>query len=414
MCFALSSIACLRFAAKVEIKGTVGVLTGTVGGPAALWLASLLFFNYIYPPSTYFFQGEIRNLRDYEKITSRSLYFRTVLIPRPDPESPQIREEHFIVFQEKPFTERDQFEIFYREGEQDPEILSIKHTTSVYPIFKVEWDSHLGKIVLKDSSPPSSMEQFLINTVYEKNVEIWTDTNIIAQINQKSDFSDEIANREIINSLQNERTDIGSKILALDRLSKLSNADLKKVVETITPKEPMVLTLLDLTRHTDKELSSKASNIIKKRFDVDGFLSEKLMSVNERERDEAIKVMQRIDYENVESILEKQNVSIDSTLSMRLKRDDTKILIPTGSARGDRYYVKAQWDPKKEEVINCLTQLLNSSLISNRTLEEETQLMRGRSSRLVYWYSKKWALGIAEKIEKCGGSASFVNGYSLS
>jgi predicted membrane channel-forming protein YqfA (hemolysin III family) len=51
ICFALSSVAGLLFAANVQIKGTIGVFSITLGGTAVLWLAALFIFNYIYPES---------------------------------------------------------------------------------------------------------------------------------------------------------------------------------------------------------------------------------------------------------------------------------------------------------------------------------------------------------------------------
>jgi len=52
ICFALSSIAGLLFAAKVQIKGTVGLFSITLGGTAVLWFAALFIFNYIFPESS--------------------------------------------------------------------------------------------------------------------------------------------------------------------------------------------------------------------------------------------------------------------------------------------------------------------------------------------------------------------------
>ncbi len=67
LCFALSSISCLLFVAKAEIKATFGVFALTVGGPAAMWVASLAMINYLYPPPA-FFKTEtlIELLRDAE------------------------------------------------------------------------------------------------------------------------------------------------------------------------------------------------------------------------------------------------------------------------------------------------------------------------------------------------------------
>src|SRR5262249_48908358 len=52
LCFALSSIAGLLFAANVEIKGSVGKLSLTLAGPAALWVATLIIFHTIFPEAS--------------------------------------------------------------------------------------------------------------------------------------------------------------------------------------------------------------------------------------------------------------------------------------------------------------------------------------------------------------------------
>jgi hypothetical protein len=49
VCFSLSSIAGLLFTAKVDIKGTIGVLTLTLGGTAVLWVATLIIVANIFP-----------------------------------------------------------------------------------------------------------------------------------------------------------------------------------------------------------------------------------------------------------------------------------------------------------------------------------------------------------------------------
>ena len=52
LCFALSSVAGLLFAANVEIKGSVGKLSLTLAGPAALWVATLIIFGAIFPETS--------------------------------------------------------------------------------------------------------------------------------------------------------------------------------------------------------------------------------------------------------------------------------------------------------------------------------------------------------------------------
>jgi hypothetical protein len=51
VCFTLSSIAGLLFSARVEISGKAGLLSWTLGGTAALWVASLLVVSSIFPES---------------------------------------------------------------------------------------------------------------------------------------------------------------------------------------------------------------------------------------------------------------------------------------------------------------------------------------------------------------------------
>src|SRR5439155_13043922 len=84
-------------------------------------------------------------------------------------------------------------------------------------------------------------------------------------------------------------------------------------------------------------------------------------------------------------------------------------IAPTASPQGDRYYVKATWDPANASTVDCLASLFNKELITNRTLDQERSLMKNRKARLVYGYDKEWGVGIAGKIKACGGSAAYVH-----
>ncbi len=50
LCFALSTIAGLLFASKVNFEATLGFFTASIVGPAALWLVALLVFVKVVPP----------------------------------------------------------------------------------------------------------------------------------------------------------------------------------------------------------------------------------------------------------------------------------------------------------------------------------------------------------------------------
>jgi hypothetical protein len=48
VCFALSSISCLLFAAKAELTGTIKLFAVTLAGPAAMWIVALIVFSHLY------------------------------------------------------------------------------------------------------------------------------------------------------------------------------------------------------------------------------------------------------------------------------------------------------------------------------------------------------------------------------
>jgi hypothetical protein len=142
-----------------------------------------------------------------------------------------------------------------------------------------------------------------------------------------------------------------------------------------------------------------------------------LMSDESDYRENTVKVLYRIELQRAQSIMKALPDEFNEPWIKNIKKDmksglKSKVLVPTGSAQGDRYYVQATWGKGQKDVIDCLTKLFNSSLISNRTLKEEELLMKKRSKRWVYWYSKDWSLDMYDQINKCGGKASFVSGQS--
>ena len=70
--------------------------------------------------------------------------------------------------------------------------------------------------------------------------------------------------------------------------------------------------------------------------------------------------------------------------------------------------MRARWEPTDTAVVDCLTELFHRELRHDRTLEDEKVIMTGRKERIVWWYSKEWALWIAEQIKECGGTAGFI------
>ena len=176
----------------------------------------------------------------------------------------------------------------------------------------------------------------------------------------------------------------------------------------------MIITLLDLSRHSDPELSDKAREIINNRFNIDNYLSEQLQSENINTRNIAESILYRMEQNRTRRIIGDTTIYRHQGWILHLKDvvdsgEKTRVLKPTGSLQGDRYYVKAKWNFDDKDVVNCLTDLFHSALIHNRTLDEEKKIMKNRSERYVYWYSKQWALRMAQKIKDCGAEATFTS-----
>ena len=212
--------------------------------------------------------------------------------------------------------------------------------------------------------------------------------------------------------LQDERT------LSPEKLSILNNfpeeGSLQECLQHKTKKEPLMLTLLDLSRHSNKALAVQAQALLT-RFNLTQYINEELNS-QERDRQTNIiyNVLFRIEPRKALAILD--NISFPSNVNKEdvqkeINSGVSKVLVPTDSPSGDRYYVRAEWDASNTETIDCLAELFNRELVEHdRTLEQEKASMqtRGKPIRQVYWYSKDWVLYMSQSINECGGVSSFV------
>ena len=359
--------------------------------------------------SWYVYEGVIKKLKEHEKITSSDLYLQKDWMG-PLGEGSQIRDEYFIVIQNEPFTKGQKFKLNFSKGGGRWDEFPVEYIPGINPEYSYEFSLEEEKTIFRLTNPPpkppGQSALLFIGTAYALESDY--------QARKKSLISlpSEIESHRI-EVLQDERTHVWKKIDALDYLNELNDDIIRIYLEVNTPKEPMVLTLLDLSRHTDKELAYKARRLINKRIEIDPYLAEKLMSNNREDQREAEKVLFRIEKWRADRILNYIPESEDNPRVNSLREEiqhgqKTKVLIPTASSTGDRYYVKAEWDPEDEDVLTCLTKLFNRRLIHDRTLEQEYKIMRGRDKRWVYDESKEWALFIAREIEKCGGNTSFV------
>ncbi|MGD0339957.1 MAG: hypothetical protein ABSB78_14345 [Bacteroidota bacterium] len=371
-----------------------------------------------YRPTTYVFRGEVKKLKDYERVVSGNLYFRSRWTGKLGENIPQFHDEEFAVIQETPFSQNQPFDMLFSKEPDDPnpKSFTIKYLPGdKLPRYEIVWNDSTHENQLKrlsDSTTSSNngfrflfFDRAFAQGIKSQHLNEGKEPAIIQMPEQAAN-----KHEDIISILQDERTDVGSKIAALDKLRTFDKKSLFNVITTQTEKENMILTISDLARHTDRELAFKAqqlSNLV----NLNKIISDRLNSKNGVIVNDAQQIVRRLDKAQATTILK----SVNTKQSDEMKRFAKDIssgraltpLKPTGSSKGDRYYVRAQWNPNDKKTVDCLTQLFNQELFDRPSLQKEADFMRGRSERWVYWYSKEWALEIAAKINRCGGKASF-------
>lgn len=370
-----------------------------------------------YRPTTFVFRGEIKNLKEYERVVSSSLYFKSKWTGVIEEGVPQYHDEEFAVIQDVPFSLNQQFDMMFSKRDGSPQKITVGYDRiSKMPQFEIVWDdstraSRLIQISKSAAVLDDGAGRFLIAPAYagEANHRRGGQSALAAAM-QYQVKTPVIRDQDIIKILQDERTGVGLKIASLDRMLAMDATDLRKIITTRTNKEDMILTITDLTRHTDKELASQARRLADK-GGVNAIISGRLKSSDSTTVREAQNLVRRLDTKQVTSILKlldaRRSASMKGFVDEVQSGRGLNPLKPTGSSQGDRYYVRAKWDQKNDVTVNCLARLFSRELVEAGSPAEEAQRMKGRSERWVYWYSKDWALRIAGEVKKCGGTATF-------
>jgi hypothetical protein len=355
-------------------------------------------------PKIYAYQGEIIDLQEYETLVpaSEKVYFRAE--PKESIDGIPLRNEHFLIVQNSPISMGQSFDIEFSKNKSKRNRFSIVYDPSdSYPKFRVDWDDNLHTNVLHHEKQVSAQAHLLSWTVHAAQAQIQIPLSQgktpgeHAQMMQKSNWPVQV--------LQDSSSDVGAKIVALDEVNRMPASVLTAAGDP--GHEPLLATLLDLTRYSDKEVSYKAAEALKK-VNLDDYVLRKLQSPDKRDRADAEKVLLKLGEPDTTRILAKINPAKSAELRAKASQSIAYQVVPTASPQGDRYYVKATWDAANGKTVDCLTALFNSELISNRSLDQERTLMKNRNTRMVYWYDKDWSINIAKKIRSCGGSATFV------
>jgi len=363
------------------------------------------------------FRGEIKDLSTYEQVAADDFYFRTELRTAMQGESDPLHNVHFVAIQARPFVKGQLFEIAYlKEGAAKRTTLRLAYEGEAAPAYRIEYNeqarvSELKKIpTLAQPAQEQQHAAYSPFAAYAQSLPVSKLPAMSSQIVQRSVQAPAGVDMRLVSLLQDSRTPVGAKIDALDRLNALDAASLKAYAQAVTDREPFALTLIELSRHSDKELAYKAKTLADK-AGVDATLAAQLNSPTAEVRGGAQKAVLRVTPERAERIIQQApNSARNRTLASEVQTGDKqRVLRPVGSAGGDRYYVKANWDPNNQRVVSCLTGLFQRELMSARSPQDEQKLMAGKSERLVFWYTKEWALSMADKIDACGAKASFPN-----
>ena len=219
-------------------------------------------------------------------------------------------------------------------------------------------------------------------------------------------------NEQSKNTLQFEEAVATRKIPVIEQLALLSDTDLQRCLETSTDIELMALTIFDLSRHTNLALARKAKALAD-RFNLGSYIDAEMKSGDSDRREKAEELLLRIPSHQATKVINQLTLpdSEKHSLKQTIANGRRKVLIPTDSNQGDRYYVKTSWDIHNGAVVQCLTQLFYNGLLAKHTAQQEYEKMQKlNGQRWVYWYSKDWAIQIADAITECGGQSSFVKG----
>lgn len=368
-------------------------------------------------PAVYVYRGVITNLRDYENVTSSKLYFRKELKEGPQPNAPQNRDHHFVVLKEKPFKDGDTFELLYAktdQGQSPTEIFHLKYIPDQDEAsFTIQWDDHTGKYNLISLIPQQNGIAYAMQT----RILAFSTTPSLTLVTTNVD----LLRAPPISQLAVSSSKVHEKIAALDKLMELGNAYIEPYINDDSP-EPHVLTLLDLARHTDPELSSKAKRILNQ-HDPNPYIVRKFFSSDEMENQRAEEILYRIERQRAEAILDlvrKENRTkrvlsegkLDAIQRELTRGQKTRTIIPTGSRDGDLYYVRADWRAS-EKTGKCLADVFYTNIDHSplsESLEEYEKRLSKANAYVVYAREKFQVIRLAEFAEKCGAMTKMI-GY---
>ena len=353
------------------------------------------------------------NLQPQDDIAADSCFLRREMrTSLGDPSEGLLRNEHFLIVKTHPFKRGEKFELDYAKNQQRRRPLWITYDGSNDDrsyVIDYDQEKQLPRLKLLEGDPPASptsLVRYRQTVVYAAELQDDQGT--------PQDRALALRDRAAIVYLKDPFSSVAAKLNAIDSLNSRDTGTLQAYLAMTSPDEPFSLTILDLEQHSDRELASMAA-VLARHADVDGFIVRNLESSDRTNRQSAEKILLRIDQGHAIALLNLAGAErfedVKQTWNQVISGQNTSVLKGTASAQGDRYYVKASWNPGDTQVVSCLTNLFNSNLLGKRTPTQEQSVMAGKSQRYVYWYGKAWSIDVSRSIKQCGATADFVHPY---
>jgi hypothetical protein len=440
--FAFGIILVLIAAKQTRNATPSKLIWGYFGAGVGFMIISVIWW--LGQPGIHVYEGTFHNLTPYERLSSDDLtfFYREELKTVADDEE-QLHNVRFAFVKRGPLSPGETFRVEYRKkGGGKRQVFAVPLAAGISPSFAIVWDEKLGQSRLESLAMKSA---FNLRLPFERQVFAAEGTPTSAPLIDgarqpsprlppnvpgvpatalkaraarpssatakpgassgspgiNSGLRPEAAVQVAI--LQDPRSEVGSKIAALDDLAQYEDGGVRVLLGSVTDSGPVAATLLDLGRHSDAELASKARALLSRRNLVADVASA-LQSKDVRAQQSARLVLASMDPAQASAVLNK--IPAAQRPPVPAERADQPL--PTGTRQGDRYYVKATWDPASGSIVDCLTQYFNDLLVARRSMDDERKLMRNRRTRLVYGYSREQATDVASHVRSCGATASFV------
>ncbi|QDQ25156.1 hypothetical protein FNU76_01605 [Chitinimonas arctica] len=218
--------------------------------------------------------------------------------------------------------------------------------------------------------------------------------------------------KALARTLQSEQAKPGEKVDAINQLggapllaSKMTSPGLNAGLS-----EPLYATLLDLQRHSDKQLATKARQLTA-RLPIAKDLAK--LAKSSDARDMAMLKTIAASTSQQDRALFKDPGDFDAILNRGSKGTPASgetPPIPTYTREGDRFFIRASWDNKDEAMVGCVGKAF-FELWGGTSLAQQVELARTVRTRMVF-YTKAWAISMHDRLRQCQAKVAYVTGYT--